>query len=52
MRAQAARARATLGEICDALERAWGRHESATSVSAGAYTADVGSGRMQEEVGA
>eukprot|EP00197_Chlamydomonas_leiostraca_P007123 CAMPEP_0202862898 /NCGR_PEP_ID=MMETSP1391-20130828/3763_1 /ASSEMBLY_ACC=CAM_ASM_000867 /TAXON_ID=1034604 /ORGANISM="Chlamydomonas leiostraca, Strain SAG 11-49" /LENGTH=664 /DNA_ID=CAMNT_0049542493 /DNA_START=222 /DNA_END=2216 /DNA_ORIENTATION=+ len=47
---QAARVRATLGEISDALEAAWGRHETATSVSAGAYTSEKGGPRMEEEI--
>jgi len=35
----AAKARCTLGEMSDALEKAWGRHVPQTSVVQGAYTA-------------
>lgn len=46
----AARARATLGEISSALEAAWGRHEAATSVSAGAYISEKGGAKAEAEV--
>lgn len=39
---QAARARATLGEISDALEQAWGRHQAQTRSIAGVYSAEFG----------
>jgi methylmalonyl-CoA mutase len=38
----AARARATVGEISDALERVYGRHRADSSVAAGVYGADWG----------
>jgi methylmalonyl-CoA mutase len=38
----AARARATVGEISDALERAFGRHEAAVQSISGVYSAEVG----------
>ncbi|MCB9913962.1 MAG: methylmalonyl-CoA mutase [Planctomycetes bacterium] len=38
----AARARASVGEISDALERAWGRHEAAVHSISGVYSAAVG----------
>ena len=47
--AQAARVRCTLGEISDALERPWGRHEAASGVSAGAYGQERG-GEKDTEV--
>ncbi|MCA0269264.1 MAG: methylmalonyl-CoA mutase [Bacteroidetes bacterium] len=37
----AARARATLGEISDALERAWGRHTPDTRLSTGIYASEL-----------
>lgn len=36
---EAARARATLGEISNALEKVWGRHVASTQVVQGAYSA-------------
>jgi hypothetical protein len=39
--AQAARVRCTVGEISDALERAWGRHSASSGVISGTY-AQVG----------
>jgi methylmalonyl-CoA mutase len=46
----AARARATLGEISDALESRWGRHVASTKVVQGAYSAVfTGSGSADEE---
>src|SRR5690606_1198603 len=38
----AARARATLGEICFALEKVWGRHVPSTKVVQGAYKNEFG----------
>ena len=38
---EAARARATVGEISDALERAWGRHQAVTRTVAGVYSDEV-----------
>ncbi len=38
----AARARATLGEISDALEKPWGRHEAVVRSIAGVYSAEFG----------
>ncbi len=38
----AARARATLGEISDALERVWGRHKAVIRSIAGVYRAEFG----------
>lgn len=42
---QAARARATLGEISAALESSWGRHVASTKVVQGAYSASFTGGR-------
>ncbi len=39
---EAARARATLGEISDALERVWGRHRAVIRSIAGVYRAEYG----------
>jgi methylmalonyl-CoA mutase len=39
---QAARVRATLGEISDALEQAWGRHQAHVRSIAGVYSAEYG----------
>jgi methylmalonyl-CoA mutase len=39
---EAARAKATVGEISLALERAFGRHEAKTSVQSGVYAAEAG----------
>ena len=44
----AARAKATVGEISDALEEVWGRHRAETRVITGVYTAEAG--RMDKEV--
>jgi len=41
---QAARVRCTVGEISDALERAWGRHTASGGVSPGFYVAERGAG--------
>ena len=41
---EAARARATVGEISDALEKVWGRHVAETSVVSGIYGGEVGTG--------
>ena len=41
----AARCRATVGEISEALERVWGRHDGAVSLVSGVY----GGGRQQDE---
>ena len=38
----AARARATLGEISDALEQVWGRHQAVTRSIAGVYSSEFG----------
>ena len=43
--------RCTLGEISDALEAAWGRHEATASVSGGVYAAERG-GQEDPEVAA
>ena len=37
---EAAKARATLGEISDALERAWGRHKAETRTVSGVYSSE------------
>jgi methylmalonyl-CoA mutase len=37
----AARAKATVGEISDALERVWGRHHAETRIVSGVYTAEA-----------
>jgi methylmalonyl-CoA mutase len=44
----AARAKATVGEISDALEKVWGRHRAETRVITGVYTAEAG--KMDKEV--
>jgi hypothetical protein len=41
---QAARVRCTVGEISDALERAWGRHAASTAVAPGYYVATRNAG--------
>jgi methylmalonyl-CoA mutase len=53
---EAARKRATLGEISQALENVWGRYEAPTRAIAGVYSAETGNGgefrralRMVEE---
>ncbi len=38
----AARAKATVGEISDALEKVWGRHRAETRAVSGVYTAEAG----------
>ncbi len=38
----AARAKATVGEISDALEKVWGRHRAESRVISGVYTAEAG----------
>jgi methylmalonyl-CoA mutase len=38
----AARAKATVGEISDAMERVWGRHRAETRAVSGVYTAEAG----------
>ena len=40
----AARKRATLGEISTALEKVWGRYQATTRTIAGVYSAERGSG--------
>src|SRR5690606_25071363 len=37
----AARAKATVGEISDALERVWGRHRAETRTLAGVYSSEL-----------
>ncbi len=37
---QAARVRCTVGEISDALERAWGRHAASSGVAPGYYVTE------------
>ena len=53
---EAARARATVGEISDALEAAWGRYQatirSIAGVYGGAYEGDAGFARIRSEVDA
>ncbi|HET7156732.1 MAG TPA: methylmalonyl-CoA mutase [Hyphomicrobiaceae bacterium] len=39
----AARAKATVGEISDALEKIWGRHRAESRVISGVYTSEAGS---------
>ena len=39
----AARAKATVGEISDAMEKVWGRHRAESRVISGVYTSEVGS---------
>ena len=39
----AARAKATVGEISDAMEKVWGRHRAETRVISGVYSAEAGS---------
>ncbi len=47
---EAARARATLGEISLALEKAWGRHQAAIRTVAGAYASEFGKDVALERV--
>ncbi|MBV5287161.1 MAG: cobalamin-dependent protein, partial [Methyloversatilis discipulorum] len=50
----AMRARATVGEVSDALEKVWGRHRASTQAVSGVYQSvvadDEGWGAMKEEV--
>jgi methylmalonyl-CoA mutase len=50
----AMRARATVGEVSDALEKVWGRHRASTQAVSGVYQAivadDEGWGAMKDEV--
>jgi methylmalonyl-CoA mutase len=46
----AARARATVGEISMALEKAWGRHEAATHVVSGVYGAHYGDDKVFQKL--
>ncbi|KAG7666721.1 putative Methylmalonyl-CoA mutase, mitochondrial [Nannochloris sp. 'desiccata'] len=39
---EAARARATVGEITNAMEKVWGRYEASTGMATGTYGAEVG----------
>ena len=52
----AMRARATVGEVSDALEKVWGRHradtQKVTGVYAAAYDSAEGWGKLQEEIAA
>ena len=48
----AARERATLGEISTALENVYGRHQATTQVVQGAYTAAYGSDKKAGTAGA
>ena len=49
---KAARARATLGEISDAIEKVWGRYQAMTKTISGIYSSEYGSGedRIVEQV--
>ena len=44
----AARAKATVGEISDAMEKVWGRHRADTRAVSGVYTAEAG--KMNKDV--
>ena len=44
----AARKRATLGEISSALEKVWGRYKAVTRTIAGVYSAESGGGEFQK----
>ena len=46
----AARARATVGEISDALEKVWGRHVAEVRAISGVYSSEVGANRMVDTV--
>lgn len=46
---EAARARCTVGEISDALEKSWGRHKPVTHVISGAYKSAYGDSTEIEE---
>ncbi|KAB2918326.1 MAG: methylmalonyl-CoA mutase [Hyphomicrobiaceae bacterium] len=48
MAVAAARAKATVGEISEAMERVWGRHRADTRAVSGVYTAEAG--KMHKEV--
>ena len=45
----AARVRATVGEISYALEKVWGRYEATGTVNTGTYRAEAGAGSSEEE---
>ncbi|MDA3129220.1 methylmalonyl-CoA mutase [Aliibacillus thermotolerans] len=47
---EAARARASLGEISDAIEKVCGRHEAVTRSISGVYSSEFGEEEMMEEV--
>ncbi|MGD2090057.1 MAG: methylmalonyl-CoA mutase [Candidatus Aminicenantes bacterium] len=49
---KAARVRATLGEISDAIEKVWGRYQAMTKTISGIYSSEFGSGedRVVEQV--
>ena len=46
----AGRAKATVGEISDAMERAWGRHVAEVKTVSGIYSSEVGANKMVDEV--
>ena len=48
MAVAAARAKATVGEISDAMEKVWGRHRADTRAVSGVYTAEAG--KMNKDV--
>jgi methylmalonyl-CoA mutase len=48
MAVAAARAKATVGEISDAMEKVWGRHRADTRAVSGVYTAEAG--KMSKDV--
>lgn len=45
---EAARARATVGEITSALEKVWGRYQASTGMSTGAYGSEAGAAAAAE----
>jgi methylmalonyl-CoA mutase len=45
----AARAKATVGEISEAMEQVWGRHRAETRVVSGVYSAEAGAGSKDVE---
>ena len=47
----AARAKATVGEISDAMEKVWGRHRAETRAVSGVYTAEAGAMNKDGAVG-
>ncbi|MFT4084046.1 MAG: methylmalonyl-CoA mutase [Nocardioides sp.] len=47
----AARAKATVGEISDALERSWGRHQAVIRTISGVYREEAGVGDGNDKVG-